>query len=146
MPAIATADLIASARAVIAASGCTMLLIERTVRAGKVGIRIDMIAADGGRTRGIARSGDPAMHAVCHTANATLRQLATMLPEGRRDRVGLMTDGTGAAFSPDQLSVMEADWLGAVLSGAALCVDIAPFADDGRWAQLSAPQHGGRAH
>lgn len=146
MPAIATADLIAGTRAMIAAHGCTMLLIERTVRAGKVAIRIDTIAADGSRSRGIARSGDPAMHAVCHAANAALRQLATMLPEESRHRVGLMTDGTGVAFSPDQLSVTEADWVGAVLSGAALCVDIAPFAGDGCWARLSAPQHDGRTH
>lgn len=146
MPTIPTADLIAHARALIAAQDCTMLLIERTVRAGKVAIRIDKIAADGSRTNGIARSDDPTMHALCHAANATLRQLATMLPETARNRVGLMTDGSGAAFSPDQVSVAAGDWLGAVLSGAVLCVDIAPFAADGRWAKLTAPQQGSRTH
>lgn len=141
---IATADLIAGARAVIAAEGCTLLLIERTVRGDTVAIRIDAITADGSRTRGIARSGDPAMRTVCHGANVALRQLAAILPDRGRDRIGLMTDGTGATFSPDRLSVHGDGWLGQVLTGAAACIDIAPFDAMGHWARLFAPQHRGK--
>jgi hypothetical protein len=146
MSEIVTAELIYAARAVIADMGCTLLLIERTVRLGRTSIRIDAVHADGSRAKGIARCGDTAMREVCHAANATLRQLAAMLPVGSGNAVGLMTDGTGAAFSPDHVSAVRGDWFSAVLSGDAFCIDLARFDPAGRWGQLVAQHHGGRAH
>jgi hypothetical protein len=146
MPESVTAELISAARVVIAHLECTLLLIERTVRSGQASIRIDAIHADGSRDKGVTGSDDPAMRKLCYAANATLQRVATMLPVGSGDAIGLMTDGTGAAFSPDHVSSISGDWLGAVLTGAALCVDLARFNVASRWAQLVAPNNGGRAH
>lgn len=146
MPEIVTAELISAARAVIAHLGCTLLLIERTVRVGQSSIRIDAIHADGSRAKGVTRNGDPAMRKLCYAANATLQRLAAMLPVGSGDAIGLMTDGTGAAFSPDHVSSISGDWLGAVLTGAAPCIDLVRFNVTSRWAQLVVPNNGGRTH
>lgn len=143
---IAIDTLLAHVRAVIAEQGCTLLLIERSVRVGGTAIRIDAVYADGSRRKGIARSGDAAMRAVCHAANGALRHLATLMPDGLDDHVGLMSDGTGALFSPERPSTTDADWLGAVVSGAVQSVEIVPFAANGLWSRVSAPQQGGRAH
>jgi hypothetical protein len=143
---VAMDTLLAHVRTVIAEHGCTLLLIERSVRVGGTAIRIDAVYADGSRRKGIARSGDAAMRAVCQAANATLRQLAASMPEGLDDQVGLMTDGTGALFSPERPSSTGGDWLGAMLGGAVQSVEISPFALNSRWSRLSAPQHGGKAH
>jgi hypothetical protein len=146
MPEMVTAEMISAARAVIAHLECTLLLIERTVRAGQISIRIDAIHADGSRAKGVTRSDDPAMRKLCYAANVTLQRLAVMLPVHSGDAIGLMTDGTGAAFSPDHVSSISGDWLGAVLTGAALCIDLARFDAASRWAQLVMSHDGNRAH
>jgi hypothetical protein len=139
--------LVDSAGEVLAETGCTMLLIERIVREAGTTIRVDAIAADGSRIKGIARSGDPTMRTLCHAANAVLRALAgTMEDAGAADRVGIMTDGAGVLFSPDRPSVCGDDWLGAVLTGAAATFALTDFDPQGRWARLAAAQQAGEAH
>ena len=145
-PDIPTGDLLGHVRAVIAETGCTMLLIERSVRVGGTSIRIDAVYPDGSRSKGIARSGDPAMRAVCHAADAMLRQLGELLPSGLNDRTGVLSDGTGVLFSLEQPSVMTADWLGPVFAGTVPCIALSPSATSGLLASLIAPQQCGRAH
>ncbi|CAN5295403.1 hypothetical protein BH10PSE15_BH10PSE15_18530 [soil metagenome] len=143
-PVIETGDLVEQARRLIARQGYGFLLIERSVRPNGVSIRVDAIGADGARTAGIARTGEATMRTLCHAANAVLRQLAVQ--HGMAERIGLMTDGTGALFSPDRRAVRDTGWLGSVLSGAARGVTLAPFAPTGHWSRLTAPRPWARSH
>lgn len=53
--------------------------------------------------------------------------------------IGIVTDGSGVAFSRDHPSPMHADWLTMHLGGRRKTIDLLPCSPDGYWARLIAP-------
>lgn len=85
--------------------------------------------------------------ALEQTARALFERLAPRWPPYARPRgLGVITDGGGVGFSPDDPCPLAPGWLARQVRGATSLTEIAPFAPHGRWAALTRPAAGTRPH
>ena len=64
----------------------------------------------------------------------------------RPPALGIVTDGSGVAFSSDHPSPMHADWLAMHMGGRRTTINLLPFSSNSYWARLIAPIRSQRIH